>query len=151
MRARKFPPRPASSWVMERKTPKLALLLVSALCVVIAPAAHAAEPAAPKNAAQWCKAWQAGEQTVRLTQLFPGSTGFAATFASRTGGGLAKKNLYGRCVSLTAKKLAAARQNAVGETPESGLNARCRAELGTASPVYANLGRCIADKGRLLT
>lgn len=133
------------------KTRTFAIFLSLLVCVLIAPAAHAAEPTAPKNAAQWCKAWKAGEQTAKLNELFPGNTGFAATFASKTGGGLAKKNLYGRCVSLTAKKLAAARLDAASESTSGALKAQCEAELAKASPAYANLGRCISDKGRLIT
>ena len=52
------------------------------LCLALAPAAHAVEPAAPKNAAQWCKAWRAGQQTTKLNELFPGNTGYATTFAT---------------------------------------------------------------------
>ena len=136
---------------MEHKNRTLAFLFAIALCVLVAPAAYAAEPAAPKNAAQWCTAWKAGEQAAKLNELFPGNTGFAATFASKTGGGLAKKNLYGRCVSLTAKKLVAAKRTAASEAIESALKARCRTELADASPAYTSLGRCIADKGRLLS
>lgn len=128
-------------------------LLVVVAAVLIAPAAHAAEPtAAPKNAAQWCKAWKAGQQTTTLVTLFPGSTGYATTFASKSGNGREKKNLFGRCVSLTAKKLVAAKRTAErGGPAEATLKARCTAELAAAAPVYRNLGRCIADRGRQLT
>jgi hypothetical protein len=128
-------------------------LLVAVAALIVLPAAHAAEPAAtPKNAAQWCKAWKAGNQTTKLVQLYPGSTGFAATFVTKTGNGLDKKNLFGRCVSLTAKKLGAAKHAAAqGGPAEATLKARCASELAKAAPAYRNLGRCIADRGRQLT
>jgi hypothetical protein len=126
---------------------RLSLAVVVASLIVV-PAAHAAEPSVtPTTPSQWCKAWKAGDETAKLVELYPGSTGFAATFVTKTGQGLEKKNLLGKCVSLTAKKLAAARAAQAGAT----LNARCKAELVKASPVYSKLGRCIADRGRLLT
>ena len=129
------------------------LLLVAVVGLLVVPAAHAAEPtSAPKNAAQWCKAWKAGNQATKLVELYPGSTGFATTFVTKTGGGLDKKNLFGRCVSLTAKKLVAAKRSAVqGDPAEATLKTRCAAELAAATPAYRNLGRCIADRGRQLT
>jgi hypothetical protein len=128
-------------------------LLVAVAALLILPAAHAAEPAAtPKNAAQWCKAWKAGDQTAKLVTLYPGATTFAATFATKTGKGLDKKNLFGRCVSLTAKKLVAAKQSADEGGPAGAtLKTRCAASLAAAAPAYRNLGRCIADRGRQLT
>ena len=128
-----------------------ATLLVCVLALFVVPAAHAAQPTAPKNAAQWCKAWKAGNQHSKLVELYPGSTGFAATFVTKTGNGLDKKNLFGRCVSLTAKKLVAAKRAAVtGGPAEATLKTRCAAALAGVSPAYRNLGRCIADGGRLL-
>ena len=128
-------------------------LLVAVAALLILPAAHAAEPTAtPKNAAQWCKAWKAGDQTAKLVTLYSGATTFAATFTTKTATGLDKKNLFGRCVSLTAKKLVAAKRTAVERDPaEATLKARCAAELAAAAPAYRNLGRCIADRGRQLT
>jgi hypothetical protein len=129
------------------------LLLVAVVGLLALPAAHAAEPtAAPKNAAQWCTAWKAGNQTAKLVELYPGSTGFATTFVTKTGNGLEKKNLFGRCVSLTAKKLVAAKRAAAQGGPAGAtLKSRCAAELAAAAPAYRNLGRCIADRGRQLT
>jgi hypothetical protein len=132
---------------MDTQTRTVRLLVPFLLCLALAPAAHAVEPAAPKNAAQWCKAWRAGQQTTKLNELFPGNTGYATTFATTNGAGLAKKNLLGRCVSLTAKKLAAAKRE---QDAAATLKARCKAELAKATPVYTNLGRCISDRGRLL-
>ena len=124
---------------------------VVALMLLVVPAAHAAEPsAAPKTASQWCKAWKAGNETAKLLELYPGSAGFAATFVTKTGGGLDKKNLLGRCVSLTAKKLVAAKRAAAAELAAEKLQARCKAELAKPSPAYTKLGRCVADRGRLL-
>jgi hypothetical protein len=128
------------------------LLLVAVVGLLAVPAAHAAEPTAPTNASQWCKAWKAGNQTAKLVELYPGSTGFAATFVTKTGNGLDKKNLFGRCVSLTAKKLVAAKRAADQDGPAGAtLKSRCAAELAAAAPAYRNLGRCIADRGRQLT
>jgi hypothetical protein len=138
-----------SKQITQRKTMILSLVVA---CLFVVPAAHAAEPSAtPKTAPQWCKAWKAGEQTTKLVELYPGSTGFAATFVTKTGGGLDKKNLLGRCVSLTAKKLLAAKRAALAEAAAEKLQARCRAELAKPSPAYTKLGRCVADRGRLIT
>ena len=116
---------------------------------LVVPAAHAVEPSAtPKTASQWCKAWRSGTETAKLVELYPGSTGFAATFVTKTGGGLDKTNLLGRCVSLTAKKLLAAKR-AAGLAAEK-LQARCKAKLEKTSPAYPKLGRCVADRGRLI-
>jgi hypothetical protein len=132
------------------KIPTLLTLTASSLAVVLP--AHAAEPATttPKNAAQWCKAWRAGTQTETLNVLFPGNGGYTLTFSTTTGNGSTKKSVFGRCVSQTTKKLAnerrAAREGAGGAT----LKSRCRSDLASAGAHYANLGRCIADGGRLL-
>lgn len=125
------------------------LPLTTVLCLIlVVPAAHAAEPSAtPKNAAQWCKAWKAGTQTQKLSELFPGSTGFVTTFTTKAGNGLDKTNLLGRCVSLTAKKLAAAKAAAAARP---SLVARCKADLARGGSAYASLGRCMSDGGRLL-
>jgi hypothetical protein len=124
------------------------LPLLTIACLLVVPAAHAAEPSAtPKNAAQWCKAWKAGTQTQQLNVLFPGNTGFVATFTTKAGNGLDKTNTFGRCVSLTAKKLAAA-QAAAAARPS--LSARCKAYLARGGSAYESLGRCMSDKGRLL-
>jgi hypothetical protein len=131
-----------------RKARRLSsVVFVVASLLLVVPAAHAAEPsaAAPTTASQWCKAWKAGNETSKLVELYPGSTGFAATFVTKTGNGLDKKNLLGRCVSLTAKKLLAAKK------AEEKLQARCKAELASPSPAYSKLGRCVADRGRLIT
>lgn len=127
------------------------LLLITAVSLAIVVPAHAAEPAAtPRNAAQWCKAWRAGDQTEKLSLLFPGATGFTLTFSTKTGNGLAKKSLFGRCVSLTTKKLAverrAAREGAGGAT----LKTRCRSDLASEAPHYESLGRCISNRGQRL-
>ena len=128
------------------------LVLVAVVGLLVVPAAHAAEPTAPTNASKWCKAWKAGNETAKLAELYPGSTGFAATFVTKTGNGLDKKNLFGRCVSLTAKKLVAAKRAADQGGPAGAtLKTRCAAELAAAAPAYRNLGRCIADRGRQLT
>jgi hypothetical protein len=129
------------------------ILLAAVLGLFALPAAHAAEPTAPKNAAQWCNAWKAGQQTAKLVALYPGSTGFASTFVTKTGNGLDKTNLFGRCVSLTAKKLVAAKRAAAQGGPAEAitLKSRCTAELAAATPVYRNLGQCITDRGRQLT
>jgi hypothetical protein len=127
------------------KTRRLPLVVVATSLLVV-PAAHAAEPSVtPKNASQWCKAWRAGDQTAKLIELYPGSTGFAATFVTKAGQGRDKTNLLGRCVSLTAKKLVAVKRAGVK------LQVRCKAELAKPSPAYTKLGRCIADRGRLIT
>ena len=131
-----------------RKARRLSsVVVVAASLFFVVPAAHAVEPSAAtlKTASQWCKAWKAGTDTAKLVELYPGSTGFAATFVTKTGNGVDKKNLLGRCVSLTAKKLSNAKQ--AGEK----LQARCKAELAKPSPAYTKLGRCIADRGRLIT
>jgi hypothetical protein len=124
------------------------LSFVVGVSLLVVPAAHAAEPSAstPKTPSQWCKAWRAGNETAKLAELYAGSTSFAATFVTKTGQGLDKKNLLGRCVSLTAKKLLLAKNAAAGEK----LQNRCKAELTKPSPAYTKLGRCIADRGRLL-
>jgi len=127
------------------KTRRLPLAVV-AVSLLVVPTAHAAEPSVtPKTASQWCKAWKAGDQNAKLIELYPGSTGFAATFVTKTGHGRDKTNLLGRCVSLTAKKLNAAKR------VEAKLQVRCKAELAKPSPAYTKLGRCIADRGRLIT
>jgi hypothetical protein len=129
------------------KTP----ILIAHSSVAFAVPAHAAEPAAtPTNAAQWCKAWQAGLQTESLNTLFPGGGGYALTFSVKPGKWITRKSLFGRCVSLTTKTLAverrAAREGAGGAT----LTARCRSDLATEGSAYANVGCCIADGGRLI-
>jgi hypothetical protein len=124
-----------------RKT--LSLLV---LCLLVVPAAHAAEPTStPKNAAQWCKAWKAGTQTGKLVELYPGSTGFVQTFTAKRGNGLDKKNLFGRCVSLTASKLAAVEGAGSAST---SVAARCKADLAHDGSAYTNVGRCVSDGGR---
>ena len=142
--------RPARIFVsegQERMTRTLSLTTILCLLLVV-PAAHAAEPSAtPKNAAQWCKAWKAGAQTQKLDQLFPGNSGFVTTFTTKAGNGLDKTNLFGRCVSLTAKKLAAV-QAAAAARPS--LSARCKAALARGGSAYESLGRCVSDRGRLL-
>ena len=140
------PPRIFVSEGPENMTRTLPLLTLA--CLLVVPAAHAAEPSAtPKNAAQWCKAWKAGTQTEKLNVLFPGNTGFVATFTTTAGNGVLKTNTFGRCVSLTAKKLAAA-QAAAAARPS--LSARCKASLARGGSAYESLGRCMSDKGRLL-
>jgi hypothetical protein len=124
------------------------LPLIVLLALFVVPAAHAVEPSAtPKNAAQWCTAWKKGTQSEKLNLLFPGNAGYVATFTTRTGNGLDKKNLFGRCVSLTAKKLAAAKA-AAAATPS--LSKRCKADLAGSNPAYESLGRCMSDRGRLI-
>jgi hypothetical protein len=124
------------------------LLSLTAVSLVVAVPAHAAEPAAaPKNAAQWCKAWRAGTQTEKLNVLFPGNGGYTLTFSTTTGKGLTKKSVFGRCVSLTAKKLTAERRAAREDAGGASLKSRCRSDLASPDPHYANLGRCIANGG----
>jgi hypothetical protein len=124
------------------------LPLITLVSLLVVPAAHAAEPSAtPKNAAQWCTAWKAGQQTEKLNTLFPTNTGYVATFTTKTGNGLDKKNLFGRCVSLTAKKLAAAKAAAAARP---SLSARCKTALARGGSEYESVGRCVSDKGRLL-
>jgi hypothetical protein len=133
-----------------RKARRLPSVVVGVICLLVVPAAHAAEPSTtPKTASQWCKAWKAGNETAKLVELYPGSTGFTTTFVTKTGQGLDKKNLLGRCVSLTAKKLLVAKRAA--QQAEAKLQARCKAELAKTSPAYTKLGRCVADRGRLIT
>jgi hypothetical protein len=128
------------------------LTLIAVLSLAIAVPAHAAEPAAtPKNAAQWCKAWRAGTETAKLNAWFPANGGFALTFSTTTGKGITKKSLFGRCVSLTTKKLAAERRAAREGAGGATLKSRCRSYLATDGAAYSNLGRCISDGGRLLT
>ena len=69
--------------------------------------------------------------------LYPGGLGFAKTFEQKRGNGLAKKNLFGRCVSLTAKKLAAAKAAVAGD---ASLAARCKADLARSGSAYSNVG-----------
>ena len=87
------------------------LSLTAFLCLVfVVPAAHAVEPsAAPKNPSQWCTAWKSGSQLDKLNTLFPGNAGYVTTFTTKAGNGHDKTNIFGRCVSMTAKKLAAAK------------------------------------------
>jgi hypothetical protein len=128
----------------------LPLIAVLSLAVVLP--AHAAEPAAaPRNAAQWCKAWRADTQTEKLNALFPGNGGYALTFSTQNGNGTTKKSVFGRCVSLTTKKLAADRRAAREGAGGATLQARCRSDLSTGGSHYANLGRCIADGGRQIS
>jgi len=122
------------------RTPVLVLLVV-----LLVPAAHAAEPATPKNAAQWCKAWKSGVELTQFGVLYPGGLGFAKTFEQKRGNGLAKLNLFGRCVSLTAKKLAAAQAAVAGDASPA---ARCKADLARSGSAYRNVGQCVSDRGR---
>jgi hypothetical protein len=127
------------------------LPLITLFLLVVLPA-HAAEPAAtPKNAAQWCKAWRADLQTQKLNALFPGGGTYVLTFSTRNGNGTTKKSLFGRCVSLTTKKLAAERRAAREGAGGATLQTRCRSDLATGASHYANLGRCIADGGRQIS
>ena len=128
----------------------LSLIALVSLAVVLP--AHAAEPAAtPRNAAQWCKAWRADTQTEKLNALFPSGGNYVLTFSTRNGNGTTKKSLFGRCVSLTTKKLAAERRAAREGAGGATLQARCRSDLATGASQYASLGRCIADGGRLIS
>jgi hypothetical protein len=126
-------------------TPRLAIIVL--LVFVAVPAAHAAESATPKNAAQWCKAWENGGELAQFATLYPGGLGFAKTFEQTRGNGLAKKNLLGRCVSLTAQKLAAAKAAAARGASTSS---PCKADLARAGSAYSNVGRCVSDGGRLV-
>ena len=129
------------------------LPLIALLSLLVVLPAHAAEPAAatPKNAAQWCTAWRANTQLDKLSTWFPGGGGYVLTFSTRNGNGTTKKSVFGRCVSLTAKKLAAERRAAREGAGGATLQARCRSDLATEAPHYANLGRCIADGGRQIS
>ena len=127
------------------------LPLIAVLSLAFVVPAHAAEPAAtPRNAAQWCMAWRAGTQTEKLAALFPTAGGYALTFTSKTGQGITKKGVFGRCVSLTTKKLAVERRAARGGAGGATLKARCRSDLAIDGSAYGNLGRCISDGGRLI-
>ena len=66
-------------------TPRLAIILL--LVFVAVPAAHAAESATPKNAAQWCTAWKNGSELAEFATLYPGGLGFAKTFEQTKGNG----------------------------------------------------------------
>jgi hypothetical protein len=127
-------------------TPRLAIILL--LVFVAVPAAHAAESTTPKNAAQWCTAWKNGNELGQFTTLYPGGLGYARTFEQTRGNGLAKRNLFGRCVSLTARKLAAAHKAAAAR--EASTSSRCRADLARAGSAYSNVGQCVSDGGRQL-
>jgi hypothetical protein len=121
------------------------LPIVALVCLLVVPAAHAAEPTGtPKNAAQWCKAWKSGEETAKFAELFPNNTGFVQTFTQKRGNGLAKKNLFGRCVSLTASKLAAVPR---AGSASASVAARCKADLARDGSAYTNVGRCVSDGG----
>ena len=127
------------------------LPLIAVLSLAFVVPAHAAEPAAtPRNAAQWCKAWRAGLQTEKLSVLFPAGGGYTLAFSTTTGTGFTKKSLFGRCVSLTTKKLTVERRAAREGAGGASLKSRCRSDLASAGPRYANLGRCVSDKGQLL-
>ena len=117
----------------------LPLIAVLSLAVVLP--AHAAEPAAatPRNAAQWCKAWRADSQTAKLDTWFPGGGDYVLTFSTQNGNGTTKKSLFGRCVSLTTKKLAAERRAAREGAGGATLQSRGRSDLATD---------CIQDGGR---
>ena len=125
------------------------LSLTAFLCLVfVVPAAHAVEPsAAPKNPSQWCTAWKSGSQLDKLNTLFPGNAGYVTTFTTKAGNGNDKTNIFGRCVSMTAKKLAAAKAAAAARP---SLSTRCKADLARGGSAYGSLGRCMSDKGRLL-
>jgi hypothetical protein len=125
------------------------LSLTALLCLaLVVPAAHAAEPsAAPKNASQLCTAWKAGSQLEKLNALYPGNGGYVAAFTTKAGNGLDKTNIFGRCVSMTAKKLAAAKAAAAARP---SLSTRCKEALARGGSAYGSLGRCMSDKGRLL-
>ena len=127
------------------RTP-IALTLLLVLLAV--PTALAAESATPKNAAQWCTAWKNGTDLGQLAVLYPGGLGYAKTFEQKRGNGLAKKNLFGRCVSLTAKKLAAA--NKAAAAGEISTSSRCKADIARGGSAYSSVGRCVSDGGRLL-
>ena len=125
------------------RTP-IALTIVLVLLAV--PTALAAESATPKNAAQWCTAWKNGTDLGQLAVLYPGGLGYAKTFEQKRGNGLAKKNLFGRCVSLTAKKLAAA--NKAAAAGELSTSSRCKADIARGASAYSSVGRCVSDGGR---
>ena len=128
------------------------LPLIAVLSLAFVVPAHAAEPAAtPRNAAQWCKAWRAGTQTEKLAALFPAAGDYALTFTTKPGQGITKKSVFGRCVSLTTKKLAAERRAAREGAGGASLQTRCRSDLASGAPHYACLGRCIADEGRQIS
>ena len=116
--------------VKAHEMPKtLPLIAVLSLAVVLPARPH--EPAAvtPRNAAQWCKAWRAETQTEKLNALFPSGGGYVLTFSNRNGNGTTKKSLFGRCVSLTTKKLAAERRAAREGAGGASLQTRCRSSL----------------------
>lgn len=124
---------------------------VAALAVVSA--APAAEPAQPKNASQWCKAWAKGDATALNTmQTLYGSKDFAKTFERKTKSGKVKRNLHGACVSTTAKKLAAAKgeKDDEDEKSESAATAACKneqkANVAKFAGDYRNFGQCVKAK-----
>ena len=111
------------------------LVLVAVVGLLVVPAAHAAEPTAPEERSAVVQGVEGGEPDGEARELYPGSTGFATTFVTKTGNGLDKKNLFGRCVSLTAKKLVAAKRAADQGGPAGAtLKTRCAAELAAAAP-----------------
>src|SRR4026207_2398191 len=82
------------------------------------------------DAARWCKAWGADSQTAKLDTWFPGGGDYVLTFSTQNGNGTTKKSLFGRCVSLTTKKLTAerraAREGAGGARPPTPRRPRPR-------------------------
>ena len=124
------------------------IALTVLLVLLAVPTALAAESATPKNAAQWCTAWKNGTDLGQLAVLYPGGLGYPKTFEQTRGNRLAKKNLFGRCVSLTAKKLAAA--NKAAAAGELSTSSRCKADITRGGSAYSSVGRCVSDGGRLL-
>ena len=123
------------------RTPLAITLLLVLLAV---PTALAAESATPKNAAQWCTAWKNGTDLGQFAVLYPGGLGYAKTFEQKRGNGLAKKNLFGRCVSLTATKLAAAKAAVAGEVSTSS---RCKADIARGGSAYSRRRKMRVGRG----
>src|SRR5262245_12567205 len=112
------------------------------LSIFVVPAAHAAEPTStPRNAAPRCGAWRSGTRTGQLVELTPGSTRFFQAYTR----GLDTRNLFDRCVSSTASRLASA--GGAGSAATS-VAARCRADLAHGGSTSTNAGRCVSNGGR---
>jgi hypothetical protein len=71
----------------------------------------------------------------------------AAPNRARTGNGRETTNIFDRCVSMTAEKLAAAMAAAAARP---SLSTRCNEALARGGSAYGSFGRCMSDKGRLL-
>jgi len=109
--------------------------------------AHAAEPAATSgNAARRDGASRAHLQGDKLNASLSGGWSDALTFSNTNV--FARKSVFVRCASPTAKKLEAERRAAREGAGGATLQTRGRSDLATGVSHDASLGRCIADGGR---